>query len=148
MVTMVDNAKQNQSGQIDETACLHHQDPYLCLVGTIALSIFSQFHIQGQEKPNFVPDWSDTSKQQGYGEFGRRDWYVMKAFSGKVEDTAMSYDSELFLYLFNRALLDKFCRSLVSNQTHLQGKQYCKLEAHTCGLYICSNDCSPESCHR
>jgi hypothetical protein len=87
---LADNAKHNQQGRVDEYGALRHRIVELCPVGALARMLFAYFHVIGQPVPSFEPDYSD----QGFGEYGRREWYEHVVFYGdKDVKTEMSYDS-------------------------------------------------------
>lgn len=90
LVCLVDQAKHNQTGRVDEHGAFRHRDAELCCMGALALLFFTQFHVLGKSPPNFAPDLSDVQ----FGAYGRRDWYKLHVFpSSRGDDIEMSYDS-------------------------------------------------------
>lgn len=75
---------------MDEYGALRHRIVELCPVGALARMLFAYFHVIEKPVPSFEPSHSD----QGFGEYGRREWYEHVLFYGdKDVKTEMSYDS-------------------------------------------------------
>ncbi|KAJ7745543.1 hypothetical protein DFH07DRAFT_977314 [Mycena maculata] len=90
LALIADNAKHNQTGRTDEHGALRHRFVELCPIGSIALLLFSYFHVRNELVPNFVPDFSDSN----YGDFGKREWYGIHLFpAGKSPMDEMGYDN-------------------------------------------------------
>ncbi|KAJ7742819.1 hypothetical protein B0H16DRAFT_1860573 [Mycena metata] len=90
LTLLADNAKHNQSGRTDEHGAFRHRHVELCPVGSIALLLFSYYHVRNSSVPDFAPDFSDVE----YGDFGKREWYGIHLFpSGKNHMSEMGYDN-------------------------------------------------------
>lgn len=91
---LCDNAKHNQSGKVEEQGAIRHRLPELCAIGALAMHFFSLFHIAGQEF-NFAPEFTEESRTEGFGEWGRRAWYQFKVFFASEISQPMTYQSML-----------------------------------------------------
>ncbi|KAL1710337.1 hypothetical protein EV121DRAFT_266619 [Schizophyllum commune] len=60
MILLRDQGKHIQDGRVEEHAALRHRDVELCCVGAMALYLFALFHIAGNPRPVFAPDFSST----------------------------------------------------------------------------------------
>ncbi|GBE80951.1 hypothetical protein SCP_0306740 [Sparassis crispa] len=89
LVFMANNGKTNQNGWTDEFSAFHHCLVELCSIGSIALQLYSHFHIQNNTVPNFGVDITDRN----FGEYGRRDWYWYHVFYASWPDAPMSYEA-------------------------------------------------------
>jgi hypothetical protein len=93
---LADNAKHNANGRIDETGMIQHRDTELCPIGALAMHLFFIYHVSpDSHKPDFEPDFSDTAKGEGFGLYGKRDWYRLKLFRKLASEPydSMSYQS-------------------------------------------------------
>ncbi|KAN0134511.1 hypothetical protein V8E53_007657 [Lactarius tabidus] len=68
---LLDNAKHNQMGRVDEHGAIRHRRVELCPINAVAMLLWATFHLKQVPVPSFVPDFADPN----FGEFGRRDWY-------------------------------------------------------------------------
>ena len=93
-MVLADNSKHNSNGRVDETGMIRHRDVELCPIGALGLHLFAVYHLQDSDRPNFAPDFSDIAKSEGYGQYGKREWYCFKVFPGADPCTAMVYNSE------------------------------------------------------
>jgi hypothetical protein len=94
LAALADNAKHNQTGQVDEHGALRHRLPELCGVGALALLFFAHFHVLGQPVPNFAPKFEAPDA----GQFGVREWYRYHVFwpTRKSPLSQLTYESELY----------------------------------------------------
>ena len=71
----------------------------LCPVGALALYLFTVFHSPANisTRPPFEPEFSDEAKAEGFGMYGKREWYSYKLFpGGKNPQKGMTYGSKCF----------------------------------------------------
>jgi hypothetical protein len=93
LTLIADNSKANQTGRVDEHGAFRHRLVELCPVGAIGFMFFAHFHVANSPVPDFSVDFSDTN----YGDYGKREWYQLYAFSSQKDcKTEMAYSSGLF----------------------------------------------------
>lgn len=97
MGILADQGKTNQHSRVDELGALRHKRPELCAVGAVALHLFVQWHpeLGNEPLPSFAPEFSQDSRTEGFGEYGKRDWYGLYAFhpEGKSAREPMKYSN-------------------------------------------------------
>ena len=80
LVGILDHGKTNQFNKVEFGASIRHKDPKLCVLGAMALYLFSRFHIDGEPFPNF-------SKPE--------EWYNIKLLkSGSDRTRSISYKTQ------------------------------------------------------
>lgn len=91
---LADNAKHNQLGRVDEFGMIRHLKPELCAIGAVALHLFVQWHVRRVPLPSFKAEFGQAAAQDGYGPYGRREWYRRVVFAGKGgPNSEMTYET-------------------------------------------------------
>jgi hypothetical protein len=90
LAALVDNAKHNQDGRVDEHGAIRHNDYKICPVGALGMLLFAHFHILETTLPKFEPDFTTP----GYGEYGYCAWYDNFVFYAGKATSPMSYNSK------------------------------------------------------
>lgn len=95
-MVLSDNAKHNANGRVDETGAVRNRDVEICAVGATALHLFSQYHLMDHvTPPPFSPDFSDSAKAEGFGQYGKRAWYRYRLFpSPNGLDVSLGYEGK------------------------------------------------------
>ncbi|KAJ7774075.1 hypothetical protein B0H16DRAFT_1450877 [Mycena metata] len=77
LTLIADGSKVNTTGRVDEHGAFRHLCVELCPIGAIGFLFFTHFHIINSPVPDFSVDFDNAD----YGEYGRREWYELYAFS-------------------------------------------------------------------
>jgi hypothetical protein len=84
LVAIITHGKINQHGKIEYGPLLRHRDVEVCSIGALVLYLFSRFHFENEELPNFEK---------------RENWYKTLAFKGDRPFKAIQYKTQHSIYI-------------------------------------------------
>ncbi|KAG1041419.1 hypothetical protein G6F43_012099 [Rhizopus delemar] len=84
LVATISHGKTNQHGKIEYGSSLRHRDVEVCSIGALALYLFSHFHFENEEFPNFEK---------------RENWYKTVVFKGDSPFKAIQYKAQHSTYV-------------------------------------------------
>ncbi|EIE89012.1 hypothetical protein RO3G_13723 [Rhizopus delemar RA 99-880] len=84
LVATIAHGKTNQHGKIEYGSSLRHRDVEVCSIGALALYLFSRFHFENEEFPDFEK---------------RENWYKAVVFKGDSPFKAIQYKAQHSTYV-------------------------------------------------
>lgn len=84
LVATITFGKTNQHGKIEYGSSVRHKEVELCSIGALALYLFTRFHYENEDFPDFTE---------------RKNWYEIAVFKGDDPKTPISYKAQYNAYI-------------------------------------------------